>query len=248
MVDKVDLEFTATEANEAVKRRDLIIVIDVLRCGSTIVNVLVKGAKSIIPTATLREARDLRKQHPDYLLFGERKGLTPKGFDFGNSPVGFSAQDVCRRNIILTTTSGTLAITRCKSAQWVLIGSILNVGSVAEKALEIANNHRINISFILSGDRGQFSLEDFICAGAIAEKFPEEALSDKVSAALLAFEHANDNLLGNIMKAQHAKHLIKMGLTKDVEFSCSLETLKIVPIYKNGKIMSLGQSGGPAGI
>ena len=241
MVTKVDLEFTAREANKAVKRRDLVIVIDVLRSCSTIINLLAKGAKSTIPTATLREARDLRKEHPDYVLFGERKGLKPEGFDFGNSPTGFSAQDVHRRNIILTTTSGTLAMTRCRSAEWVLLGSFLNTELVAREARRIALNRRINISFVLSGDKGEFSLEDFICAGAIAEKFQGETLSDKVQAAVLGFRQARGNLCENVMKSQHARHLVSMGFVKDIEFSCRLDSISIVPEYRNGKIVPLEQ-------
>lgn len=198
-----------------------------------------KAHKSIAPTATLREARDIRKQHPNFLLFGERKGLKPKGFDFGNSPLGFSARDVQRKDIIITTTSGTLAITRCRSAEWVLLGSFLNAELVAREARRIALNRRVNVSFVLSGDKGEFSLEDFICAGAIAEKFQGETLSDKVHAAVLGFKHARGNLCENVMKTQHARHLLSMGFVKDIEFSCKLDSINIVPVYRNGKIVSL---------
>jgi 2-phosphosulfolactate phosphatase len=241
MVPRVDLEFTAKEANKAVKRRDLIIVIDVLRSCSTIISLLAEGARSIIPAATLREANELRKQHPNYLLFGERKGRKPKGFDFGNSPLGFSAQDIQRKDIIITTTSGTLAITRCKSAEWVLLGSFLNAELVARKSWKIAQNHRLDISFVLSGDGGRFSLEDFVCAGAIAEKFQTEALSDKISAAVLGFKQMRDDLCENIFKTQHARHLVSMGFVKDVEFSCQLNSINIVPVYRNRKIVPLQQ-------
>ena len=241
MVATVNLEFTAKEANRAVERGDIVIIIDVLRSCSTITNLLTEGAKSVIPTETLHEAYRLHKRHPDYLLFGERKGRKPKGFDFGNSPSGFSSRDVQQKNIIITTTSGTLAINRCRRANWVLIGSLLNARPVARKAREIAEKRKLNISFVLFGDRGQFSLEDFICAGAIAERFHRETFSDEVSAAVLGFKQARSNLFENIMKAQHARHLISMGFVKDVEFSCQLDSINIIPMYRNGKIVPLAK-------
>lgn len=243
----IDLEFTAREASKAVDRRDLIIVIDVLRSCSTITSLLAEGAKSVVPTRTLREAYRFRRQHRDYLLFGERKGRKPRRFDFGNSPSGFTSRDVRQKNIVMTTTSGTLAITLCRPARWVLIGSLLNAGAVAREALRTSRDNGVNISFVLSGDRGQFSLEDFICAGAIAEGFQENAFSDKVSAAVFGFERARRNLLKNIKKAQHAKHLIDMGLEEDIAASCQLNSRNIVPVYKNGTIIEM-REGGPAGI
>ncbi len=239
MVAKVDLEFTAREAIRAVERRDIIIIIDVLRSCSTIANLLAKSAKSITPTETLAEAYRLHEMHPEYLLFGERKGRRPKGFDFGNSPLGFSSSDVHEKKIIITTTSGTLAITRCRAAEWVLIGSFLNAAAVSKSVYDIAQHKGINISFVLSGDRGQFSLEDFICAGAIADKFSSEVLSDKVLAAVLGFRQARRSLLENIMRTQHARDLASMGFIKDVEFSSQLDRISITPAYKDGEIIPL---------
>jgi 2-phosphosulfolactate phosphatase len=123
----------------------------------------------------------------------------------------------------------------------VLLGSFLNAELVARKSWKIAQNHRLDISFVLSGDKGEFSLEDFICAGAIAEKFQGETLSDKVYAAVLGFKQARGNLCENVMKTQHARHLISMGFVKDVEFSCQLDSINIVPVYRNRKIVPLEQ-------
>jgi phosphosulfolactate phosphohydrolase-like enzyme len=41
------------------------------------------------------------------------------------------------------------------------------------------------------------------------------------------------------MEAEHAKHLIKMGFRNDIEFSCQLDILREVPIYRDGKITLL---------
>lgn len=238
MKAKISLEFRAADADKAAERGDIIIVIDVLRCGSTIVNALANGAQSVVPAATLKEAYKLHSEHLDFLLAGERRGLKPKGFDLGNSPLEFTSGKVCGRNLIMTTTSGTMALVRSKRAEWVFVGAFLNSGSVAGKTVEVAEKQGKDVSLILSGEEGKFSLEDFICAGAIVERFPKSKVSysDGIAAALLAFQQTENDLCKTVMEAEHAKHLIEIGFKNDIEFSCQLDILGEVPIYRNGKI------------
>ena len=238
MVIQADVELWARDTRKAVSRGDLIIVIDALRSGASILNALTNGAEAVIPTMTLKEAYELRSQHPAYLLAGEREGRKPAGFDFGNSPLEFTSERVEGRSLVITTTSGTAALARCRAARWVLVGAFLNARAVAREAEAIAVREGIGVSFVLAGEKGRFSLEDFLCAGAIAEGFAAGKLffSDKVQAALLAFRQAEADLAGNVMKAEHAKHLVKQGFREDVDFSCRLNVLRTVPIYGNGKI------------
>jgi 2-phosphosulfolactate phosphatase len=91
---------------------------------------------------------------------------------------------------------------------------------------------------VLSGRKGHFSLEDFICAGAIIDSLSLEdvELSDFATASLLAFKQARNRLFRIVMSGEHARHLVQLGFEKDVEFSCQLNLFKIVPIYRNGVI------------
>ena len=237
----LNIELTAKNTDRAVERGDLIIVIDVLRSGTSVINALANGVKAIIPTKTLKEAYELKRQHPDYVLAGERRGNKPKGFSFGNSPLEFTSERVHGKNLILTTTSGTIALTRSRSAELVFVGTFLNAGAMAKKAAETAEKKHVNVSFVLAGDKGQFSFEDFVCAGAIAERFSkgEVCFSDKALAARLAFKQTKNDLCKKIMEAEHAKHLIKLGFRRDIEFACQLDVYNLVPIYRNGKITSL---------
>jgi 2-phosphosulfolactate phosphatase len=203
MVAQINLKFAAKEANSAVKRGDLIIVIDVLRCSTSIINALANGAKTVAPTITLKEAYAFHSQHPNYLLAGERKGCKPKGFDLGNSPPEFISERVRGKSLIMTTTSGTVALVRSRGAKWVFVGAFLNAASVARKAAEIAEDEGTNVSMVLSGEGGQFSLEDFICAGAIAEglSVSKVCCSDEALAAFLALavnKHFSITLLASL--------------------------------------------------
>ena len=239
MTVTVHVEFAAKDAFRAVNRRDLIIVVDVLRSSSSIVSAFANGVEAVIPTVTLKEAFALREQHPDYLLAGERRGRKLKGFDFGNSPLEFAQEAVEGRTIVMTTTSGTGALVRCRGAERVLVGAFLNAGAVAKKAAEVAQSNGVNVSFVLAGEKGLFSFEDFLCSGSIVAGFSSDgfAFSDEALAAVLAFECAKDSLVGSVRKSRHARHLAELGSERDVEFSCVLNRFGLVPVYKDGKIV-----------
>jgi 2-phosphosulfolactate phosphatase len=233
LVIMVDVELIAKDAKRAVARGDLIIVIDVLRSGTSILNGLVNGAEAFVPVRSLKEAYELHRQHPRWLLAGERGGNKPKGFDLGNSPLEFAREKIEGKTIVFTTTSGTLALIKSECAKCVVIGTFLNAQAVAQKAEEIAAKEKIDISFVLAGERGKFSLEDFLCSGAILDGFTQESVgfSDKGHAALLAFTQSRKGLLRSVMRAEHAKTLARMGFKADVHFSCQLNTLREVPFY-----------------
>ncbi|MEM1507407.1 MAG: 2-phosphosulfolactate phosphatase [Candidatus Bathyarchaeia archaeon] len=234
----VTTEFLAKDASKAVKRGDLIIVVDVLRCTSTIVTALANGAKEIIPVKSLKEARRKHAENPSYLLAGERGGLKPSGFDLGNSPLEYTHEKILGRTIVLTTTSGTKALENSRGAKWVLVGSFLNLNAVAEKALSIAMNRGVDICVVQSGTDGRFSLEDFICAGAIINSLTRGNvnLSDSAKAAQLGFKHVENNLCANIMRSEHSRRLIKLGFIEDIKFSCQMNLFPIAPFYERESI------------
>jgi 2-phosphosulfolactate phosphatase len=192
----------------------------------------------VIPARSLKEAYRLRDQHPEYVLAGERGGHKPKYFDFGNSPLEFTRERVGGKSLVMTTTSGTAALVTSQRAKHVLVGAFLNAGAVARKAEKMASKEGVDVSLVLAGEKGRFSLEDFLCAGAIVAGFAanKTCFSDKVQAALLAFGQAESDIVGSVMKAEHAKHLIKLSFKEDIDFSCQLNILRKVPTYSNGRI------------
>jgi 2-phosphosulfolactate phosphatase len=238
---EVRVEFMARDAAKAVSREDLVIVIDVLRTTTSIVTALANGAKSVIPAETLKEAYQLHRKHPEYVLVGERNGRKPRGFNFGNSPQELASEQIRGKDLIITTTNGTKALTESKQAKWVLSGAFLNARAIAKKAYEISDRDQIGVSFVLAGEEDRFSLEDFICAGAIIERFPKTHahFSDETLAASLAFNQTRSNLYENIAKAEHAKHLMELGFRRDIEFSCQIDVYTVIPLYINGKIRML---------
>jgi 2-phosphosulfolactate phosphatase len=236
---KINLEFTAKDAEKAVKRKDVIIVIDVLRCTSTIITALANGAKGIIPVKTVEEARKIHQQYPYTVLAGERKGIKPRGFYFGNSPLEFHPTEVDGKNIILTTTNGTKTLCNSKGAKFVFIGAFLNINAVTDTALKSAKRENCGLSLVLSGKQGKFSLEDYLCAGAMLERFTLHKIeaSDAAFASLLTFQQVYDSLINSIFQGHHAQYLKSIGLEEDVRFCCKQNKYKLVP-YLKGEIIT----------
>ena len=218
---------------EAVQRRDVVIIVDVLRCSSTIVTALANGALGIIPTLTVEEAKRLHEENPEFILAGEREGLPPQGFQMGNSPGEFTPDAVDGRYVILTTTAGTRALIRAADAPEVFVGSLLNARAAATAAVKAAENSGAGISIVTAGtgDGFHFSLEDYLCAGLLAWRMRGCGVQyeDRAYAALLAFRGAEKNLLSHIKMAEHAKYLISIGLTRDVEFCSQVDITDVVP-------------------
>ena len=88
----------------AVEHGCVAIVVDALRASATAAMLLETGATELIVVAEVEDAIAAKQSYPDALIFGERGGLPPPGFDGGNSP-----QDVAcaaGRRVIFTTTTG----------------------------------------------------------------------------------------------------------------------------------------------
>lgn len=218
----------------------MIIIIDVLRCSSTIITALAKGAAEVIPVRTVKEAKAISEANPNFILAGEREGLMPLGFEFGNSPSTMNRSNLEGAHIILTTTNGTVALSQTKGAKHVLIGAFLNAKAVARLAYSFALKDGTGITLAMSGTKGSFSLEDYLGAGAIVESFTSEVnLSDAPQAAALTFRAARQSVLEAIVWGSHAKHLINIGFDEDVTFCCRLNRYTIVPHLECGRITVL---------
>lgn len=114
----------------AYKAKGLTIVIDVLRAFTTACFVIGNNAKEIIAIANLKLAYQLKQQHPDWLLIGERMGVKQAGFDFGNSALEIESISFKNKTVILTTSLGTQAINLVSQASEIITGAFVNVQAV----------------------------------------------------------------------------------------------------------------------
>jgi 2-phosphosulfolactate phosphatase len=226
---KVVIRTGARGAAEASKDSDMIIVIDVLRASSTIITAIENGASSILPTLTIREARDLAKRTPDSILAGERKGFRIPGFKLGNSPLEYTPQVVQDKNIILTTSNCTRVLDRCKrlpSGKKVVIGALLNAWAIAELSRKLLNRGDSKISIIQAGTRGRQCQDDEVCAEVLQtmiEHKTEHPLTFPVQ------EIMNLLLYSILSNTRHGKRLTKIGFDNDVRYCSQLSVSNKTP-------------------
>lgn len=216
--------------------REVCIVVDVLRASSTAVAMLAAGAEAILVAAGVDEARRLARDLPGHLLCGERGGLPPPGFDYGNSPREFAALDLKGRRAILCTSNGTAAIGACAEAPLVLVGALLNAAAVGRAAVREARARGLDIAIVCAGDDGGPSVgpEDLLGAGAIVDAVCRQRRTaveptDGAGAALDLYRAWRGREESAFRATPHGRELIALGLGEDVAFCARRDTYRVVP-------------------
>ena len=233
----VEVCFTPGEYEYFKDEYEIVVVIDVLRATSAICAAFDNGVNSIIPVATIDEARAYQKK--GFLVGAERKGEIVEGFDFGNSPYFYMKEELKGQDIVLSTTNGTKALSIAKDADTVVVGSLLNLDVLCEW---LAKQNK-NILCLCSGWQDKFNLEDTICAGGISEYLINtgDFTSDEDSsiAAKYLYLSARDNPLGYLKSSSHRRRLKNLNLNEDLKYCLTPNSSNSIPILKDGKLVKL---------
>ncbi len=197
------------------------VIIDVLRATSVITSALNSGATAVYPVSTIDEALQLKKTlSSPSLLCGERNADRIEGFDLGNSPQHFTPSAVCGKNIILTTTNGTLAFSNSLASQNIIAASLLNYVAVAEQLLCLSSD----ICLVCAGNNGTVSFEDSACASLIlnhiVSRYPRVRVLSDFAHTIVPLATLPD-LPTRLRQGQHCQKLVAKGYSHDVEFCLS---------------------------
>ncbi len=215
---RVDVAFTPAEEASA----HVGVVVDVIRATSSIAQALAAGYERVLCCAEIAEARALREQLGDEAVVGgERNAVVVEGFDVGASPREFAA-GAKAPTLILTTTNGTRAIlTAASRCDVVLLGSLLNLSSVAAAARAEGGD----VAIICSGFKGSFALDDAYCAGRIVEALQGEPSDAGIAASTVAAAWP-DPLAG-----LNARTYGPPGLEEDIAWCAQVDYLTAVPRF-----------------
>jgi 2-phosphosulfolactate phosphatase len=177
------MEIEILDGIKGAKRANgLAIVIDVFRAFTTECYVYNGGAERIIPIGDIEIAYRLKRENPDFILMGERKGYIQPGFQFGNSPSQIMGFDFKGKTVIHTTTAGTNALINAKGADEILTGSFVNAGAIIKY---IKSKNPKTVSLVCSGTKDETILdEDAVCANYI-----KNALLGKANDFVRIVEH-----------------------------------------------------------
>ena len=233
----VEVCFTPGEYEYFKGEYEIVVVIDVLRATSAICAAFQNGIKSIIPVATIEEAREYQKK--GYLVGAERKGQIVEGFDFGNSPYSYMKEELKGKEVVLSTTNGTKALSIASDAPVVVVGALNNLDALCDWLAEQDKN----VLCLCSGWQDKFNLEDTICAGAISDKLIStgkfKSDEDSSIAAKYLYLSAWDNPLGYLKSSSHRKRLKNLNLNEDIKYCLTPNKTNVIPILKNEKLVKL---------
>ncbi len=212
------------------------VVTDILRASSTIVTALAYGASEIMPFANESDCKI--KRNENFIIAGERNGVTIPEFEMGNSPFEYMSDKITGKKIALTTTNGTQAIEKSKGADEILIGALLNLKSTAQYLV----TQNKDVIVVCAGWKGHFCLEDTLFAGALAEELIHLGFDideDSTLAALELWKNSKENLNKLMEKSSHFKRLNKLNIHEDAKHCLTKDLYKIVAGIRKNTIIVL---------
>lgn len=229
---KIETCFSPALYESELHSGSVVVIIDILRATSAICTAFANGAETIIPVATVEEAREYKRR--GYLVAAERDGFVLDFADFGNSPFNFTREKVEGKTIVYSTTNGTGIINLASSGNEIVIGSFLNISALTRFLIKRDKD----VVLFCAGWKNRFNLEDTVCAGAIAEKLTESSLystiCDSTNAAIDLWSLAKLNLPAYINKVAQRTRLYSKGLGDCFEFCLTPDFTEVIPVIDKG--------------
>ncbi len=223
---------------------DCAIAVDVLRATSTMVTALSAGAEAVQVFSDLDKlmhasdswAADKR------IRAGERGGAKVEGFDFGNSPLDCTPERVKGCRLFISTTNGTRTLQRVQQCPMVLAAALINRKAVVQHLLA---RQPETVWIVGSGWEGSFSLEDTVCAGAIADSLLTDlgvsldqlAGNDEVVAAIALYRQWQYQLVDLLRLASHGQRLLRLNCDEDLRYCAQTDSLDTLPIQREPGVL-----------
>jgi 2-phosphosulfolactate phosphatase len=235
---RIESLFTVGEIDEAAVKGKTVVVIDVLRACTTAAYAMHGGCERIIPVASVEAATNLvaSLDKKVTLLGGEREGKRIDGFDLGNSPLEYTPDVVKGKTIILATTNGTKAISMSQGAKEILITAFVNMASVVDYLSGLREDV---LTIVCAGDSNRFALEDAVCAGMLIDRLcmkNECEFGDGAHAARLLYQMNEETIVSLLRSCHHGVYLDSLGFGDDLDVCSRVDSLKILPVVKDGRI------------
>ncbi len=243
---RIDTYFTVPEVDGTELSGSTVVVIDVLRATTTIVEALANGAREIFPTESTEDAVKLVSSlgREDSLLCGERKAEKVEGFDLGNSPHEFTSDVVAGKKVVMNIAHVTRALRLAQEGDRVLPCALTNLGSVAEELLMAGH-----ISIICIGQEDTFSLDDALCAGHLIErvlagpesKKDEDPELNDAARAVRAFAQARKPTKRFLSLSAAGRAVIGVGLEDDLALCADVDRHDVLVEMVDQSITRVGE-------
>ncbi|MCX8065831.1 MAG: 2-phosphosulfolactate phosphatase [Candidatus Hydrogenedentes bacterium] len=204
-----------------------IVIVDSLRASATSAMLLNAGALEILCVKNVETAFHLKNIYPDILLYGERNGLPPEGFDFGNSPQ--HASKAKGKRVVFTTTTGVSLLFDAYPTEFVIMGSTINLRSLCN----FVKKTKVDVVVVPAGlyDDDTFPAEEDWATSTLIAK----TLGYEIGRGASEFKHwekkiESEGIQKIFETSTHARKLIKLNLFSDVLFCAQLNLTTSIPI------------------
>ena len=226
---------------------DCAIAVDVLRATTTMATALNNGAEAVQVFSDINQLMQVSENWPAdrRIRIGERGGKKVDGCDEGNSPLALTPAVVKDKRIFISTTNGTRSLERVAEAKAVLAGALINRKAVVNYLL---TTQPASVCIVGSGWEGSFSLEDTVCAGAIADGLIKElgypvneiAGNDEVYAAIALYLQWENNLYELLCRSTHGQRLLGLECLDDLKYCSQTDILDVLPKQKEPGVLVKG--------
>ncbi len=204
----------------------IVIVTDIFRATTTMIAAFESGAALIRPVERLEEAAVYKAE--GWLVGAERNVERCEFADFGNSPFDYSPEKVKGKEIVMTTTNGTKAISMAQQAHQVIIGAFLNLQAVVDYCLL----QKRDVIVLCSGWNDQVNIEDSLFGGAVVDLLLQAGYLPASDAARIAYDmwrnHQAD-ALHYVSESDHYARLKAHRLEEVVPYCLTLNISRKVP-------------------
>ncbi|NJP38958.1 2-phosphosulfolactate phosphatase, partial [Alkalicoccus luteus] len=238
------IEWGKRGAREAVKRGDVLIIVDVLSFSSTVVSGLNKGA-IIYPYPPHLDGKAFASEiEAEYILGRTEASKIGKPT---LSPVSFHKKEHMNKRYVLTSLNGAYCTWIAGEVPALLIGSLLNASAVASIANNIMQETNSNITVVPCGERWSDvkeyddalrpAVEDYLGAGAILSYLPGKK-SVEAEVCIGAFTAVKHRLNEMIWDCGSGRELRNRGFSEDVKHCSKLNYYENVPLLKKDHFIS----------
>jgi len=238
----IDVAFAPNDVAAADVAGRAVVVIDVLRATTTICAALAHGARAVIPVADTQEASRLLQalDRPNVLLAGERQLEPIPGFQLGNSPREMTREVVGGKTLVMKTTNGTGALLATAGAREVVVGAMVNLTLVGERALALHAEHG-SLLVLCAGRETGFGLDDAYVAGRIVQaalggKRTRKGLNDSAIAALDLVRRYGERVERVFGLSRAGRELIKHGLGEDIAAAAAVDACPVLPTFHDRRV------------
>jgi 2-phosphosulfolactate phosphatase len=218
----------------------VVVVIDTLFATTTIVHALSHGARSVTPALDGAEARSIAvRAQADAgaapLLAGELNGQTLPGFSYP-TPQALARVGVRGRDVVYSTTNGTVALRRSRGAHAVYAACLRNA---AATVVDVLQRHPARTVILLcAGSGGSFNVEDFLTAGVLCRHFTSRnggaLLTDSAQAAI----HCQSSDLAQALLSSRIGRKYAAQWRAEIEFAGQIDVEPTVAILNGDALVA----------